>query len=280
MEFGENFLKSDQDHINALTNHPVLPSKEQLGLLRKYREEGCTDSRDMLVTHNMRMVVSNVKKFKSNTKDPKFMDLISVGVVGLLKAIEKFDLDRPNVFSTYAVWWICAEIRNELKFHDNRVLRFKAIHAEFKAMEADIFRETHSMPSNEQVFEALGWDEKNIQKFINTRDKQLVSLDQVDSDDLYEQSNAPIQEESTADVVLDPWIDTEDKGSMDLALSMLDPTSRDVISSHFGLGNRKSETYDELAERLGRTREAVRQIENDGLRLMMLYLVSATESDF
>lgn len=96
----------------------VLTSSESLNLLKKY-QEGNLEARTLLIEGNLKLVLSVIKKF--NYKSENLDDLFQVGCMGLIKAIDNFDLSHGVMFSTYAVPMIIGEIRRYLR--DNSKIR-------------------------------------------------------------------------------------------------------------------------------------------------------------
>ena len=96
----------------------VLKEKEKIALLRRIRD-GDKTARDELINGNLRLVLSVVQRFTNRGENPD--DLFQVGCIGLIKAIDNFDIDQNVRFSTYAVPMIIGEIRRYLR--DNNSLR-------------------------------------------------------------------------------------------------------------------------------------------------------------
>lgn len=106
--------------INGLDTSklPKLSSKEQMEMLYKIKE-GHTELKDEFIEANLRLVLSLVKKF--NNRGENINDIFQIGVIGLIKAIDNFDVTQPVQFSTYAVPMIIGEIKRYLR--DNSAFR-------------------------------------------------------------------------------------------------------------------------------------------------------------
>ena len=106
--------------INGLDTSklPKLSQKEQMEMLRNIKN-GRVELKDEFVEANLRLVLSIIKKF--NNRGENINDIFQVGVVGLIKAIDNFDITQPVQFSTYAVPMIIGEIKRYLR--DNSSLR-------------------------------------------------------------------------------------------------------------------------------------------------------------
>lgn len=91
----------------------VLKEKEKMDLLREIQETGSKEAKDKLINGNLRLVLSVIQKFTNRGED--IDDLFQIGVVGLIKAINNFDLTKEVRFSTYCVPMIAGELRRYLK---------------------------------------------------------------------------------------------------------------------------------------------------------------------
>lgn len=112
----------------------VLPEKEKIALLHEIRETGSREARDKLINGNLRLVLSVIQRFTGRGED--IDDLFQVGVVGLIKAINNFDLSKEVRFSTYCVPMISGELRRYLRdFNQIKVSRSLRDLA-YKAMQA------------------------------------------------------------------------------------------------------------------------------------------------
>lgn len=100
----------------------VLKEEEKMALLREIRETGSKEARDKLIQGNLRLVLSVIQKFTGRGED--IDDLFQIGVVGLIKAINNFDLSKEVRFSTYCVPMISGELRRYLRdFNQIKVSR-------------------------------------------------------------------------------------------------------------------------------------------------------------
>ena len=97
---------------------PVLKNEETMALLRRAKA-GDQDARQQLIEGNLRLVLSVIQRFSSRGENAD--DLFQVGCVGLIKAIDNFDINQPVRFSTYGVPMIIGEIRRYLR--DNSAIR-------------------------------------------------------------------------------------------------------------------------------------------------------------
>ena len=100
--------------LAEISRFPLLSREQEVELMRRI-ESGDTEARELLVNSNLRLVVSIAKRYQGY--DVPLLDLIQDGMLGLLRAVDKFDWRRGNKFSTYATWWIMQAVRRGI---DNR----------------------------------------------------------------------------------------------------------------------------------------------------------------
>ncbi|MCD7811653.1 MAG: RNA polymerase sporulation sigma factor SigG [Ruminococcus sp.] len=117
----------------------VLKEEEKMALLREIKETGSKEAKDKLVNGNLRLVLSVIQKFTGRGED--IDDLFQIGVVGLIKAINNFDLTKEVRFSTYCVPMISGELRRYLRDYGQikvsrslKDLAYKAIQAKERLM--------------------------------------------------------------------------------------------------------------------------------------------------
>ncbi len=139
----------------------VLSNEETIALLRRTKE-GDMEAREKLINGNLRLVLSVIQKFTNRGENPD--DLFQVGCVGLIKAIDGFDLNQPVRFSTYGVPMIVGEIRRYLR--DNSSIRVSRSMRDtaYKVMQAreKLMAEAQREPTVEQIAEALGIPREDV----------------------------------------------------------------------------------------------------------------------
>lgn len=140
----------------------VLKEQEKIALLRELRETGSKAARDKLINGNLRLVLSVIQKFASRGEDMD--DLFQIGVVGLMKAIDHFDLSKEVRFSTYCVPMISGELRRYLRdFNQIKVSRSLRDMA-YKAMQAKerLTMQLQTEPTVEQIAQELGAKREDV----------------------------------------------------------------------------------------------------------------------
>lgn len=133
----------------------VLREEEKIELLKKTKQ-GNMQARDELIKGNLRLVLSVIQRFSNRGENPD--DLFQVGCIGLIKAIDNFDITQNVRFSTYAVPMIIGEVRRYLRDYNpikvSRSIRDTAYHA--MQVKEELQRQTQKEPTVEEIAQKLG----------------------------------------------------------------------------------------------------------------------------
>jgi len=257
---------SVSDYIHQLK--PPL-SKEEEDALLVLTCSGDAAARKKLIEHNLRLVVWVAKRYVSSIKELSFLDLIQEGNIGLINAVDKFNVEKGSKFSTYAVWWIRQRITRAIADKD-RVIRVPVCqHARGKQYlnAVQVFQAEHGRkPTTKELAEVLDIPYQKVIEFQETF-KEIVSLE------------SPIGEDN--DTELGDFIPASDEISVEEQverdelkqkvldfLKMCGLTEREifVISMSMGIGVDREYNLREVAEELFITRERVRQIREIALK--------------
>ena len=156
----------------------ILTREQERELFLKY-QNGDMDAKDILIEHNLRLVVSIAVRCDKNIFHLELMDLIQNGNIGLIKAIERFDINMGCKLSTYATWWIRQTIKRGID-NDERVIRMP-IHLlekinHYKKVYADFSNKYNRTPTEQEMFENMNVSEEMFIKVKKYMD-DAISLD-------------------------------------------------------------------------------------------------------
>lgn len=266
--------KSVSCYFNELNKSSSSPmsKEEEIDAFKKYKA-GCQLSRQKIINSNLRFVISVAKQYDNGNPCLQLGDLISLGNIGMLKAIEKYDADSGNKFISYAIWYIRQSIISEMKNTSSKIRipqNARIIQSKQERFIDEYYSKNGFIPSEMEISEALGTDEKNI-RLLNKA--------------LYTKSlDAPI---STIDGAsnLSELIPNDDKKLINLfdnesaeilnnLLSILTEMEQYAIKSHFGLNGKIEKTLNTMATEKSRTVEGFRQILRRALRKLNTHVNS------
>src|SRR3954466_230527 len=248
--------------FNAARKYPLLTAAEEVELAQRI-EKGDVGAKDRMINSNLRLVVSVARKYQGHGLS--LGDLVQEGMLGLIRATEKFDWRRGFKFSTYATLWIRQAIQRGLE-NSSRTIRLPVHIAQrerkINRTERDLATKLGREPTEQELADAV---ELPVDQVIEIRKaaRPLTSLDQPVGDDGETAfgdllaSNAPNPED---EVVQDAG-----QSAVQRAVDRLPERERDVVELRFGLGGREPSPLRETGRKLGISAERVRQIEEDAL---------------
>lgn len=264
-------------YLRGVRRTPLFSPEEEFEVASRARA-GDFAARQSMIEHNLRLVISIAKAYAG--RGVPISDLIEEGNLGLMHAIDKFEPERGFRFSTYATWWIRQSVDRALMYQGRAV-----------RLPVNVVREVQQVLRARKLLENDPALLARRPEGIRVEDiAALLGRDTVDVVDLLAMAEAPrsldarsdpagddhslgdnladtataspdhVALEHEVDVLLDEWMAT------------LNPREQDVLEARFGLHDRDPETLETLSERLGLTRERVRQIQNEALFKLKRYL--------
>lgn len=244
-------------YLKEISKYKVLDSSEVADLISK-AQAGDKQARDKVITSNLRFVVTIAKQYQN--RGISLMDLIAAGTEGLIKSVDKFDVNRGTVFLTYAGWWIKQCIYNTIYAHGGEIrLPISQRLLVIKILDAtNAYAQKNARnPSAEELAEITGIDPSQI-NFLSQFSNKMLSVDDFIGDD--EEGNQLCDVIPDNEPLLDDQINRkfvlED---LDKMLDTLTNREHDLIRMYFGIGMDPVDTTT-ISDMYGVGKERVRQL--------------------
>lgn len=223
------------------TNEINVLSNEEMTELFKRLQENDEEARNLLVQGNLKLVLSILKKFVNRTDNMD--DLFQIGCIGLLKAIDNFDLSHEVKFSTYAVPMILGEVRRYIR--DNNTIRvsrsLKDIAYKALKIKEKYLQDTGMEPSIDYVAEKLEISSNEIINALEALKEPVSMFEPVyndGGDTIYLYDQIEDKQESSQDF--------SNRIALDEAMDMLDTRERQILDNRFIIGKTQMEIADEI----------------------------------
>jgi RNA polymerase primary sigma factor len=249
--------------LNEAGRYPLLTAAEEVELAKRI-ELGDKEAKDRMVNSNLRLVVSIAKKYQGHGLS--LLDLIQEGIIGLIRAAEKFDWRRGFKFSTYATWWIRQAVQRGVA-NKSRTIRIPVhiVEREQKIARAEreLLVELDRQPTDEELAKKTKLQVKHVRE-VRSAARTVASLDKPVGDesdtsfgDLVATDRADVEEEVVVGL-------SED--ALHRAIETLPPREKLVINLRYGLDQTRDPlSLEQIGREMGITRERVRQIETQAL---------------
>jgi RNA polymerase primary sigma factor len=255
--------------LNEAGRYPLLTAAEEVELAKRI-ERGDKAAKDRMINSNLRLVVSIAKKYQGHGLS--LLDLIQEGIIGLIRAVEKFDWRRGYKFSTYATWWIRQAVQRGVA-NKSRTIRIPVhiVERETKIARAEreLIAELERAPTDAEIAKRSKLPLKQVRE-VRDAARAVTSLDR------------PVGEEGDAalvDLMGGEAAQVEEEVQVSLAeealhraVEELPAREKEVVKLRYGLnGDSDPKSLEEIGRRLGITRERVRQIESNALARLAMH---------
>lgn len=262
--------KALQSYLNQISRFKSLPREVEHDLAIKAKN-GDQEALNKLIMANLKFVVKIASRYQN--RGLSLSELISEGNIGLIKAIEKFDPDKDIKLISYGIWWIKQRIMLAIS-EKNTLIRVplgKTSQAgKLKAMTDKKYAESGENPSDAQLSEWMDIDPKMIDQ-LRTNIIETISIDdlntvaggqEVSIRDNLEDKNAP-----------DPqtlYYRERLKKKLKRAIDNLETREAEIIRTYYGINKQnKAQNFAQIADKMGLSRERVRQIQKEALKKIM-----------
>jgi RNA polymerase primary sigma factor len=253
-----------RSYLHEIGKIPLLTKDEEV-ILAKRMEEGDREAVQLLITANLRLVVSVAKKYIKNGLE--LLDLIQEGNMGLMKAVDKFEYKKGFKFSTYATWWIRQAITRAIA-DQARTIRIpvhmiETINKYYK-VQSSLTATLGRKPTDEEIANEMEIDVSKVPEIMkiaqNPSSLSTPIGEEKDNElqDTIEDKSSPSPEELATSEYL--------RGQMCEILDELQDREKRVLALRFGLEDGINRTLEEVGKEFGVTRERIRQIEAKALR--------------
>lgn len=252
-------------YFSEIDRTSLLSAEEEREL--GYRiQSGDTEARDHMVRANLRLVVAIARKYAHASMC--FEDIIAEGNLGLLRAVEAFDPSRNTRFSTYARFWITQAIRRAIQ-SSSKTIRVPCylghLLSSWQRTRLRLFTQLGRMPTDDEVGKQLGLSERKstaIRLALSTFQSTSLTEEREDNGNMVGDSLADSRTPPPDDMLLME----EQAHQIHWMLGRLKQRDAQMVRMRYGLDGQRPQTFQEISERYGVTRERIRQIIRKALR--------------
>ena len=265
----ENVLPSTRDIVttdsltlfmNEIGRHRLLTAPEEVELAKRI-ERGDRGAKERMINSNLRLVISVARKYQG--QGLPLGDLIQEGIIGLNRAVEKFDWRRGFKFSTYATWWIRQACQRAIS-NQSQTIRVPSHVHERRLKLARVGRQLEAehgrQPTHEELAEATGFELQHVEEALGAVEAS-VSLNQSVGEDGDGELGDLFADSSATDPVEEAG-ESLRRQAVRAAVRTLPELERRILELRFGFDG-EQHTLESIERELGISRERIRQVERD-----------------
>ena len=252
-------------YLREIGEYPLLSIEQQRDLALKILE-GDNKARELFINSNLRLVVSIARRYIGNGLT--FLDLIQEGNLGLITAVDKYDVKKGFNFSTYAIWWIRQAITKAIEYK-GRTIRIAAHVYEKVQLYKKIFRNLEIKLNREPTINEIADEmELSVSEVSDLQQLQIdvVSINAIIGDEKEKElENFIVSSDDTPEEIATKENMQQDVKNLLISCN-LKPRERDILILRYGLDGKEPMTLVEIGKIYNLTRERVRQIESNALK--------------
>jgi RNA polymerase primary sigma factor len=246
--------------MNEIGRHQLLTAAEEVELAKRV-ERGDKQAKERMINSNLRLVVSIAKRYQGHGLP--LGDLIQEGIIGLNRAVEKFDWRRGFKFSTYATWWIRQACQRAIS-NQSQTIRVPSHVHERRLKLARVGRQLEAehgrQPTHEELAEATGFELQHVEEALGAVEAS-VSLNQSVGEDGDGELGDLFADSSATDPVEEAG-ESLRRQAVRAAVRTLPELERRILELRFGFDG-EQHTLESIERELGISRERIRQVERD-----------------
>jgi RNA polymerase primary sigma factor len=250
--------------LNEIGRYPLLTAAQEVELAKRI-ERGDARAKEQMINSNLRLVVSIAKNYQGHGLS--LLDLIQEGIIGLIRASEKFDWRKGFKFSTYATWWIKQAVQRGVA-NKSRTIRIPVhvVEREQKVLRAEreFVAKHERTPTDQEIAEHSRLSVKHVREVrgaaraVASLDKPVGEEDSAEFGDLFAAEGGRPDEEVEVELT---------EQALRRAVADLPEREQRIVKLRYGLdGDPEPKSLEEIGQIMGITRERVRQLEASALR--------------
>jgi RNA polymerase primary sigma factor len=242
--------------------YPLLTAAEEVELAKRI-ERGDREAKERMINSNLRLVISIAKRYQGH--DVPLGDLVQEGVIGLNRAVEKFDWRKGFKFSTYATWWIRQSCQRAVSNLSKTIRVPTHVHErrlKLARVRRELVAKLNREPTREELAEAASFSLQHVDEALDAAEAPVSLNQRIGSEE--ESELGDLFSDPSAEDPAGEAVDSVRRLEVRSALAELPERERRVLELRFGLDS-EPWTLEAIGKELGITRERVRQLETDAL---------------
>jgi RNA polymerase primary sigma factor len=248
--------------MHHVGRYPLLTAAEEVALAKRI-ERGDAKAKELMINSNLRLVISIAKRYQGH--DVPLLDLVQEGVIGLNRAVEKFDWRRGFKFSTYATWWIRQACQRAISNLSKTIRVPTHVHErrlKLARTRRELLNELGREPTREELAEAASFSLQHVDEALDAAEAPVSLNQRVGSEE--EGELGDLFSDPSAEDPAGEAVDSLRRLEVRRALAKLPERERRVLELRFGVDG-EPQALEAIGKELGISRERVRQLESDAL---------------